>query len=125
MLFATVADPTIFFLSVVLFQVHAPGITLDPFEGDTPRAVDRKCVALGFPAQGVEPKAGDTQVLEPLRLVKHVQEAQHPFLVVRSDTCAGAVLKQVAQALMAEALDHKTNCSASRDICKPWRDTRD
>lgn len=108
---------------MILFQVYAPGIALKPFEGDAPRTIDRDCIAFGFPVQGVEPEAGDTQVLKPLRLMKRVQDAQHPFLVVRANTGTGAALKQVAQALMAEALDHETKCSVSRDTCKQSRVT--
>lgn len=62
--------------------------------------------------QGVKPKAWDMQVLQPLRLVKRMQDAQCPFLVIWPDPRACTGLKQVAQALMAEALDHMTNCSA-------------
>ena len=73
----------------------------------------------------MESEAGDTQILEPLCLVKRMQDAQHPFLVVRPDSRAGACLEQIAQALMAEALDHGINCSASHYTGKPSRDTLD
>jgi len=69
----------------------------------------------------MKPKAWDTQILKPLRLMKCMQGC--PFLVVRADAGTGARLVQVAQALMAEALDHEINRSASRDTCKTSRDS--
>jgi len=97
---------------VILFQIHAPHITLDPFEGDAPGTIDRDRVAFGFPVQRMKPKAGDAQILKATRLVKCMQNAQRPFLVVWPNPRTGAGLEQVTQALVAEALEHRTNCSA-------------
>lgn len=107
---------------MILFQVHAPCIAIDPFEGDAPRAIDGDRVALGFPVQRVKPEARDTQVLKPLRLVQRVQDTQCSFLVIRTDAGTGSGLEQVTQALMAEALNHKGKCSVSIDTCKSSRD---
>jgi len=91
---------------MVLFQVYAPSIAVDPFEGDAPGAIDVDGVTSWPSAQSVKIEAGDIQLLQPFRQVQHAKAAADSIHQVRPQS-AGVVLdEQPRQATVAEAPDH-------------------
>jgi hypothetical protein len=103
---------------MVLLEVDSVRIAiLAPLESDSPRTadVDRPTPGL-VPLQGMEPKAWKIQLAQLGCRVQRVQSGQAARSQIRPHARASPCEKQIAQALVAEASDHRVKCNVNRYI---------
>lgn len=58
---------------MILDQIHPPGITVQPFEGDAPWPVHMNGVTFWFTFQAMKIEPGNVQIFQPFRFVQRCQ----------------------------------------------------
>ncbi len=78
---------------MVLLQVDAPSVALNPFERDAPRSADMNTVAFRFPAQSMKVKSRYVDCDELFGLIKNIQPSEATGMEISADSGASSFQK--------------------------------
>ena len=91
---------------MVLLEIDAPRIAIDPFERYPPRPVHTDAVPLGFSSQSVKGESRHIQIADVFCSMERPQPSAAPIGQVLTNFSRVVVEKQGGESLVAEAPDH-------------------
>jgi hypothetical protein len=91
---------------MILLQIDANRVRSNPFERNSPRAVDGYGEALRLALQCVQPPPRQTQIIQCLGAVKGLKAPTNTFEEIRANAARVVLKEKVAQGFAAEADDH-------------------
>jgi hypothetical protein len=106
---------------MILFEVNAPGVTIDLLERNTPWSVHMKAVAPRRSSQRVKVETRDLQVAQHSRVIQGVQPAQGAPLQILPHPGTPAGLEQLCQPFVPEVSDHRADVRRTSRACKAQR----
>jgi hypothetical protein len=94
---------------MVLLKVNLPRLSVAPFKGDAPGAVDVQAVAPRLAPERMEIEPRNVEVAQRRGLRQGVESAQGSFVEVRRHLPALALTKKLVESLVAEAPYHRAS----------------